>query len=48
MLFLVTLLSLLSSDSPRNNPKKLMEKEEQKLDRMAWEMSDEYDDDDRF
>ena len=48
MLLLAALLSLLASDSSKNNPEKLLEKEKQKLDRMAWEMSDEYDDDDRF
>ena len=48
MLLLAAILSLLSSDSSKNNPKKLTEKEKQKLDRLAWEMSDEYDEDDRF
>ncbi len=48
MLLLAALISLLFSDSSENNPKKLTGKEKQKLDRMAWEMSDEYDDNDNF
>ena len=48
MLLLAALISLVFSDSSEKNPKKLTENEKQKLDRMAWEMSDEYDDNDNF
>lgn len=48
MLLLAALVSLLFSNTSDKNPKKLNKKEKQRLERMAWELSDEYDEEDRF
>ncbi len=46
MIILSILSALLSSDSNKGKSKKLTEKEKRELEYKAWEMSEEYDNDD--